>query len=49
MQSGTPAGVEWDGKVVSMFVVDIHEKGERIPPQSKGNGFRPVANVRRQT
>jgi hypothetical protein len=28
--------VEWDGKIVSMFLVDIHEKGERIPPQSKG-------------
>jgi len=34
--------VEWDGKVVSMFLVDIHEKGERIPPQSTGkSAWRP--------
>ena len=24
--------VEWDGTVVSMFLVDIHEKGEPMPP-----------------
>jgi hypothetical protein len=27
--------VEWEGNVVSMFVVDIHEKGERMPPHAK--------------
>ena len=28
--------VKWDGKVVSIFLVDIREKGEWIPPESKG-------------
>lgn len=36
LDSSHQVTVEWDGKVVSMFLVDIHEKGERIPPQSKG-------------
>jgi len=34
--SSAQVNVEWDGKVVSMFRVDIHEKGERIPPESRG-------------
>ena len=36
LDSNHQVNVEWDGKVVSMFLVDIQEKGERLPPQSKG-------------
>ena len=35
LNSRQQVDVEWNGKVVSMFLVDIHEKGERLPPQSK--------------
>jgi hypothetical protein len=36
LDSSFQVNVEWNGKVVSMFLVDIHEKGERNPPGSKG-------------
>jgi hypothetical protein len=34
--SNHQVNVEWEGKLVSMFLVDIREKGEPIAPQSKG-------------
>ena len=35
LDSSHQVKVEWDGMVLSMFLVDIHEKGERISPHSK--------------
>jgi len=36
LDSSRQVNVEWDGKVVSMFLVDIIEKGELVPLHSEG-------------